>query len=127
MERKMFWVYLLKCADKSYYAGHTDNLEYRLAQHHGKGIPSCYTATRLPVECILKNFLRERKLWPRKDRLKVGVEIKKRRLSVATGRHCHCMLNKKRYYEVIGITTTPSRRRCAPPQGERPKFLSCTK
>ena len=48
----MFWVYLLKCAGKSYYAGHTDNLEYRLAQHHGKGIPSCYTATRLPVELV---------------------------------------------------------------------------
>ena len=48
----MFWVYLLKCADKSYYAGHTDNLENRLAQHHGKEIPSCYTATRLPVELV---------------------------------------------------------------------------
>ena len=45
----MFWVYLLKCADKSYYAGHTDHLENRLAQHHGKEIPTCYTATRLPV------------------------------------------------------------------------------
>ena len=45
----MFWVYLLKCADESYYAGHTDNLENRLAQHHGKEFPTCYTATRLPV------------------------------------------------------------------------------
>ena len=48
----MFWVYLLKCADKSYYAGHTDNLENRLAQHHGKEIPTCYTATRLPVTLV---------------------------------------------------------------------------
>ena len=48
----MFWVYLLKCADKSYYAGHTDNLENRLAQHHGKEIPACHTATRLPVMLV---------------------------------------------------------------------------
>ena len=48
----MFWVYLLKCADKSYYAGHTDNLENRLAQHHGKEIPDCHTATRLPVMLV---------------------------------------------------------------------------
>jgi predicted GIY-YIG superfamily endonuclease len=26
-----FWVYMLHCADKSYYTGHTDNLEKRLA------------------------------------------------------------------------------------------------
>jgi putative endonuclease len=48
----MFWLYILKCADKSYYTGHTDNLENRLAQHHCKDIPSCYTATRLPVEMV---------------------------------------------------------------------------
>jgi putative endonuclease len=48
----MFWVYLLKCADKSYYTGHADNLENRLAQHHSKEIPTCYTATRLPVTLV---------------------------------------------------------------------------
>lgn len=46
----MFWVYILKCADNSYYTGHTDNLENRLAQHESKSISDCYTATRLPVE-----------------------------------------------------------------------------
>jgi putative endonuclease len=48
----MFWVYILRCADKSYYTGHTDNLENRLAQHHNKASESCYTATRLPVELV---------------------------------------------------------------------------
>jgi putative endonuclease len=48
----MFWVYLLKCADQSYYTGHTDNLENRLAQHRCKLIPTCYTATRLPVHLV---------------------------------------------------------------------------
>jgi len=28
-----FWTYLLRCKDNSYYTGHTDNIEARLAQH----------------------------------------------------------------------------------------------
>lgn len=45
-----FWVYILRCSDGSYYTGHTDNLEARLAQH-GEGIsPSCYTYSRRPLE-----------------------------------------------------------------------------
>jgi putative endonuclease len=48
----MFWVYMLKCADNSYYVGHTEHLENRLMQHHYKKYPNCYTATRLPVKLI---------------------------------------------------------------------------
>ena len=48
----MFWVYILKCADNSYYTGHTDNLENRLMQHHQKMYPACFTATRLPVQLV---------------------------------------------------------------------------
>ncbi|WP_246047908.1 GIY-YIG nuclease family protein [Hankyongella ginsenosidimutans] len=28
-----FWVYILQCADGSYYTGHTDDLDRRLAEH----------------------------------------------------------------------------------------------
>ncbi len=48
----MFWVYILKCSDESYYTGHTDNLENRLMQHYQKMIPTCYTATRLPLQLV---------------------------------------------------------------------------
>jgi putative endonuclease len=60
MEEKMFWVYLLKCADKSYYTGHTDNLENRLAQHHNKVYLTCYTATRLPVQLMFSQAFNSR-------------------------------------------------------------------
>ena len=43
-----FWVYILRCADGSYYTGHTDNLETRLGQHQS-GLVEGYTSTRLPV------------------------------------------------------------------------------
>ena len=48
----MFWVYVLRCADNSYYVGHTDNLESRFKQHCLKIYPMCYTATRLPVKLV---------------------------------------------------------------------------
>ena len=45
----MFYVYILKCNDGSYYTGHTENLETRLAQHKQAYFSECYTAKRLPV------------------------------------------------------------------------------
>jgi len=48
----MFWVYMLKCADRSFYVGHTDNLEIRVGQHiHGID-PFCYTFSRRPVKLV---------------------------------------------------------------------------
>jgi putative endonuclease len=46
-----FWVYLLRCADGSYYTGHTDDLGKRMAAHQMGEIPG-YTSTRRPVELV---------------------------------------------------------------------------
>ena len=43
-----FWVYILECADGSYYTGHTDDLDRRIAQHQSGEMPG-YTQTRHPV------------------------------------------------------------------------------
>ena len=49
-----FWMYMLKCADDSYYVGHTDNLEARIAQHMRGAIPGCYTLNRRPVNLAFR-------------------------------------------------------------------------
>ena len=46
-----FHAYLLRCADGSYYTGHTDDLDLRLAQH-ADGLLGGYTAKRRPVELV---------------------------------------------------------------------------
>ena len=47
----MGYMYILKCADGSYYTGSTVNLEQRLWQHqNGEG--ANYTKKRLPVELV---------------------------------------------------------------------------
>jgi putative endonuclease len=47
-----FWVYILRCADESYYTGHTDSLEKRIAEHTSGAIASCYTFKRRPLELV---------------------------------------------------------------------------
>jgi LAO/AO transport system kinase len=49
---KPFFTYMLRCADGSFYVGHTDDLERRIAQHQAGEIPGCYTQDRRPVEHV---------------------------------------------------------------------------
>lgn len=43
--------YVLECADRSYYAGYTNDIDKRVAAHNaGKGAK--YTRARGPVKCI---------------------------------------------------------------------------
>jgi len=46
------YVYILKCADNSYYTGVTSNLNQRLYQHQLAFYPDCYTVSRRPVELV---------------------------------------------------------------------------
>ncbi len=46
-----FWTYILRCADDSFYTGHTDDLERRMAQHDYGGFCD-YTARRRPVTLV---------------------------------------------------------------------------
>ncbi len=67
-----FWVYILRCADDSYYTGHTDNLDVRLAQHHAGAIASCYTLKRRPLQLVhVQDFPR------REDALAAELQIKR--------------------------------------------------
>ncbi len=47
-----FHVYILRCADDSYYTGHTDDLERRIGEHRSGAIPGCYTHARRPVALV---------------------------------------------------------------------------
>ncbi|MBW6527996.1 GIY-YIG nuclease family protein [Sphingomonas sp. RHCKR7] len=46
-----FHVYMLRCADGSYYTGHAEDLERRVAEHQAGTIPG-YTHDRRPVELM---------------------------------------------------------------------------
>ena len=78
LEEKMFYTYILKCGDGSFYCGYTTDIENRVEKHNsGRGAK--YTKSRLPVEliyfeefetksqalkreCAIKKLTREQKL-----------------------------------------------------------------
>jgi putative endonuclease len=47
--RHVYYVYILQCADGSYYTGMTNSMDRRLAEHEKGLIPTCYTYNRRPV------------------------------------------------------------------------------
>ena len=49
---KFMFVYILECADKSYYTGVTNNLELRTEQHNAGIHPASYTFSRRPVKMV---------------------------------------------------------------------------
>ena len=51
-----YFVYILECADGSYYVGVTNDLEIRIEQHNSGYDPKAYTFTRRPV--ILRYYQR---------------------------------------------------------------------
>jgi putative endonuclease len=49
---KSLYVYILKCADNSYYTGVTNNLNRRLIEHNEGYNVECYTFSRRPVTLV---------------------------------------------------------------------------
>jgi predicted GIY-YIG superfamily endonuclease len=62
------WVYMLRCADGSLYTGWTVDVQRRLARHRA-GTASRYTASRLPVELVWAQEMRDRRAAQRKETL----------------------------------------------------------
>lgn len=52
---KIYYVYIIRCSDHSFYTGITGNLEQRWVQHQEGYYESCYTFKRRPL--ILEYYL----------------------------------------------------------------------
>ena len=95
----MFWAYMLQCADGSYYVGHTEDLEFRLARHHAGMFATCYTYKRRPVQLVWsQNFDTRIEALGAEHRIKGWSRAKKQALiagdwprihQLARGKHRH--------------------------------------
>ena len=78
MRSHNYFVYMLRCADGSYYTGMTNDVEHRFHQHQSGIDPTCYTFSRRPLSlayvCHFSNVLdaitHEKRLkgWGRKKK-----------------------------------------------------------
>jgi len=63
----MFFVYILECADGSFYVGHTNNLSHRMKAHND-GTAASFTHQRRPVNLRYSEHLPTRQLAVRRER-----------------------------------------------------------
>lgn len=78
---KVYWVYMLHCADDSYYVGVTNNLTMRLEEHHSGFHTGSYTEKRLPIELVYSTtfpYILDAIAWEK--RIKRWTRVKKEAL-----------------------------------------------
>ena len=56
----MYYLYILKCVDKTLYTGITIDLKRRLLQHNNSKLGAKYTATRRPVKIVFSKKFKNR-------------------------------------------------------------------
>ena len=107
-----FFAYLLRCNDGSYYVGHTDQMQYRLAQHQmGEG--SQYTCSRLPVRLVwCQEFTTRDEAKAAEKRLKGWSRAKKEAL--IEGRFDRISLLASRSAKAQALRDAPSQSEGAP-------------
>jgi putative endonuclease len=68
----MYYLYILKCADKTLYTGITTDLARRIVEHNGAKVGAKYTSARRPVKLVYS-----KKFKNRSAASKVEAQIKK--------------------------------------------------
>jgi putative endonuclease len=58
----MYYLYILKCADKTLYTGITVDLERRVKEHNSSKLGAKYTRARRPVKLVYSKKFRDRSL-----------------------------------------------------------------
>jgi len=56
----MYYVYILKCADKTLYTGITTNLNRRVEEHNNSKLGARYTSSRRPVKIVYSKKFKNR-------------------------------------------------------------------
>ncbi len=85
-----YFVYMLRCADDSYYTGVTNNLKMRLEEHRMGFKEGSYVYKRLPAQLVYKKsfrYVRDAIAWEK--RIKRWSRAKKEALMSANVQHLH--------------------------------------
>ena len=73
----MWYVYILKCSDGSFYTGSTTDIDRRIKEHNSKK-GAAYTKVRLPVKCVHKEtFPNRSRAQKRESQIKSLTRAKK--------------------------------------------------
>jgi putative endonuclease len=63
----MYYLYILKCADKTLYTGITTDLERRILEHNTSKLGAKYTSSRRPVKMVYSKKFKTRSLATKEE------------------------------------------------------------
>lgn len=67
----MYYLYILKCADKTLYTGVTVDLKRRVGEHNNSRLGAKYTSARRPVKLVYsKKFINRSRAQKEESRIK---------------------------------------------------------
>jgi len=74
----MYYLYILKCADKTLYTGITTDLKRRVVEHNNSKLGAKYTSSRRPVKIVYFKKFKNRSVASKEEaRIKKLKRIKK--------------------------------------------------
>jgi len=77
----MYYLYILKCKDKTLYTGITTNLKRRISEHNGNKLGAKYTSSRRPVKLVFFKKFKNRSLASKEEaRIKKLTRLQKLKL-----------------------------------------------
>lgn len=63
----MYYLYILKCADKTLYTGITTDLERRVVEHNSSKLGARYTFSRRPVKLVYSKKFKNRSVASKEE------------------------------------------------------------
>ena len=63
----MYYVYILRCADKTLYTGITTDLNRRVVEHNSSTLGAKYTSSRRPVKLVFSKKCKNRSLASKEE------------------------------------------------------------
>ena len=65
----MYYLYIIKCADKTLYTGITTDLKRRIVEHNSTKLGAKYTSSRRPVKMVYSKKFKNRSTASREESL----------------------------------------------------------
>lgn len=94
--KRAYWVYILKCADGSFYTGVSNDLDRRMDEHSESDFLNEYTRTRKPLTLVYyKEFEDIKEAIVREKQIKTWRRAKKQALIEGKVKELHLLA--KRY------------------------------
>lgn len=63
----MYYVYVLKCVDKTLYTGITTDLKRRVIEHNSSKLGAKYTSSRRPTELVYSKKFKDRSIASKEE------------------------------------------------------------